>query len=50
VYAPNIGSDFLQIQNPDTKANDTSANNAGFSKLKLGIGSTHPTVPTLPRR
>jgi hypothetical protein len=36
---------LYEIQNPATKANGTSANIVGFSKLKLGIGSTHPTVP-----
>jgi len=34
---------LYEIQNPDTKANGASANNLGFSRLKLVGGSTHPT-------
>jgi hypothetical protein len=33
------------IQKRYTKAFGCDANSLGFSKLKLGIGSTHPTVP-----
>jgi hypothetical protein len=46
-----IGSDndlqneLREIQNLTTKHGHERANKLGFSMLKLGIGSTHPTVP-----